>query len=556
MKSKLKQLATLLCLACIVQMPAFAEPTAKDREVEDLVRKITARTNELENEVKLLKAQLKELKQQRSKQASEASKSSFKPPVPAKTVRVCKLSQKPIRRVERVCVPCKSAVPCGSSAPCESATSGFQTPEQVRNLAACLLHGTAVITSPYLGERSAFDGSDLIVLNAGMNQDVHILKEECKLRAACKKLGHPQVFPETPILALSGRVESQAVAGRGFDNTASSDINLTAVELDMVPIINNWVTGLIVYKFDNSFTTPRRINNSRIYLDNGFATIGNFEVCPVYLTLGQMFVPFAGQYSSFMLSTPLPQQMGDARERAVLLGYQPLSGNGLYGAIYGYHGASHTSRHTFQNINNGGINLGYKYHSPRDWSADIGAAYIGNIADAIGFQENGAGIARGFVGFDATNLAERLEHVVPGLDLHSNFSVGCFRLYVEYVGALRTFCARNLSFNGKGAQPKSANIEGAYKFSIRHCPASVAVGYARTWEALALNLPEQRYNAVFNISIWKDTIASVEYRHDLNYPKGTFAGGNGILGFPVPFIPGDALGSTADQLTLQFGIYF
>jgi len=518
--------------------PALATQDVKDPDVEKLISKITARTNELENEVKLLKTELKQLKQQRqpSKKTFKNQPVTFRPPKPGSTLRASKFS------------PCKNAYQAN---PCVPNYSALQP--NVSNMAACFAHGSPVITSPYLGTRSEFDGSDLIVLNSGVNQDIHLLREIKTLTLLNQKEHRPT--PDAPTLVLSGRIEAQAVASNNSSqNQTSSDFNLTNSQLDLMPIINSWVTGLMTFNYDNSMTTPRRISNSRIFVNDAFITIGNFCKSPFYASMGQMFLPFAGQYSSFMLSTPLPQQLGDVRERALLLGYQPMSNNGLYAAIYAFNGPSNTDIHDRLNINEGGANLGFKYHFC-SWSFDIGASYISNIADAIGFQNNAAPTNVGFLGFGNTSLSEIIDHHVPGIDVHSNFSFGNYRLYLEYVDSLRSFAANNLNFNGEGARPESANIEGAYKFCLCGRPSSIAIGYARTREAFALNFPEQRYNAVFNISIWKDTIASLEYRYDINYPSDTFGGGNGPFGFFVPYFPGD-IGRTGSQVTAQFGIYF
>lgn len=519
-----------------------AQATSKDQETEKLIVKITARTNQLEDEVKLLKEQIRQLKHQKSKSVVVKRQKQFKLPRPESTfrsyrfVKVHALNNKPTPYVKfrpnPVCTP---------------------APEE--DLAAYLLHGTAVVTSPYLGTRSAFDGSDLFVLNSGINQDVHLLREEKQLGDCYRNMGFP--FPCNPILQLSGRIETQGIYTRNYSNasTSQTDLNLSTVELDLVPIVNEWTTGLVSYLFDNSATAPVRIRNSKIFLNNAFITIGNFNVTPFYLSMGQMYLPFAGQYSSFMLSAPFPQQVGQVRTRAFLLGYQPLSGNGLYAAIYGFTGDSYTSAHSRINFNDAGANLGFKY-TACTWSSDIGASYIANIADALGPQLNLAPHSSDFIGFGNTFQSEQIEHRVPGVDAHTNFCFGNYRLFLEYVGATKAFARDNLRFNDTGASPKSANIEGAYKFNICCFPSSFAIGYARTWEAFPLNLPEQRYNATFNISFLKDTIFSIEYRHDINYPVGTTGGGNGPHGDFVEFIPPYTLGEAGDQVTAQFGMYW
>lgn len=528
MKSTFKLVVTVLCLFAIMPMHALADETTKNDNVEKLISKITSRTNELENEVKLLKAELRHLRQKQSKNKTQTNK-LFQSPQRDKTLRFC---------------------------PCRDKKSVAQTSQSNTTLSSHGVYfasGSPVITSPYLGVRSEFDGSDLIVLNSGVNRDVKLLNEKKTLLALNEKEHLP--MPQTPTLVLSGRIEAQVSNGKNFQNQASSDINPTGAELDLMPIVNSWVTGLISFAYDNSMIAPRRINNSRVFVNDAFATVGNFSQSPFYVSIGQMFLPFAGAYSSFMLTSPLPQQLGVVRDRALLVGYQPMSDNGLYASLYAFNGPSNTNDSDRLNINDGGVNLGFKAKGDR-WSAELGASYIGNIADAIGFQSNGLPSEAGFVGFANTNASEVLKHHVPGMDAHGSFKLDAYRLYLEYVSATKDFAEDNLSFNGEGARPSSASIEGAYLFDIYHRPSSVGVGYARTWEAFALNLPRQRYSAVFNTSIWKDTIISLEYRYDLNYPRGTFASGSGALGLPVPFFAGEVMNQSGSQLTVQFGVYF
>ena len=61
-------------------------------------------------------------------------------------------------------------------------------------------------------------------------------------------------------------------------------------------------------------------------------------------------------------------------------------------------------------------------------------------------------------------------------------------------------------------------------------PSSIGVGYQWSKDALALNLPQHRIIGVFNISIWKDTVESLEYRHDIDYNIYQFANGAAPFG--------------------------
>ena len=73
-------------------------------------------------------------------------------------------------------------------------------------------------------------------------------------------------------------------------------------------------------------TSPRRISNSRVFLDRGFIIIGNFNRSPIYGSLGQMYVPF-GRYGSNMISLPLTYFIGKTKARAISVGLAPQKMN-------------------------------------------------------------------------------------------------------------------------------------------------------------------------------------------------------------------------------------
>lgn len=111
-----------------------------------------------------------------------------------------------------------------------------------------------------------------------------------------------------------------------------------------------------------------------------------------------------------------------------------------------------------------------------------------------------------------------------------------------------------MSFNGQGARPQAAQAELGMTFMAFNRPASIGVGYQWTKEALALNLPKQRYIGVFNISIWKDTVESIEYRHDIDYGLTQFANGAAPPG--LVNLPTLGTGKSADTVSAQIGVYF
>ncbi len=414
--------------------------------------------------------------------------------------------------------------------------------------------GTPITSSPYLGTHSEFDASDLIVNISSINEDVRILRERQRLNDRLKYYGLAQ--PQHPLLVISGKAEGQVLWSRPFNGTSTSDVDLATGEIELAAEMDPWVTGFIGLDYDNTpplvNVSRRRIDNSRIFLNKGFVTIGNFNRSPIYFSIGQMYLPF-GRYSSNMISAPFTLIMARTNSRALLIGYRTMEGAGLYASAYTFAGDARTSN--AQKLNQFGGDLGYDYQSGSS-DYNFGVSYIRSLADADGMQNTGGAIFGGFAAPNANPALnnELLARYVPGIDFHGVISVGRWVLLGEYVSALRAFNVNNMMFNNSGAKPLAMNFEAAYNIPIFGKPTSFAVGYGQTNDALALNLPRRRFIGVINMSIWRDTIASIEYRHDVNYGINTVASGtnSGIINAAT----NNQLGRSSDAVTAQFGIYF
>ncbi len=439
-----------------------------------------------------------------------------------------------------------------------STTAGTTPVETQEQNSQKLLHsvsvaGTYVYTSPYFGVRSQFNGSNLIVNTSSVNKDLNLLQMRQQVQAARKAAGIKQ--PTHPIIALSGEVEGQAIYNRTYAGDNDSDIDFTDGEIDLAALINPWITAFLTFSYDDTplpaatAGSGRRINNSEVELDQGFFSIGNLDKLPMYFSMGQLYVPF-GQYSSYMVSDELPKLLGRTKSRAVVLGYQQPGNAGVYSSLFAARGDTRTS--TNEVINEWGANLGYVYDYKK-WNANISASFLNNLADSDGMQDNGVDSNMQFSGFDRSSSTERINHYVPAVDVQSTLGYGPYSLLTEYVGATRHFDSRNLSFDNHGAQPQAFHIEGVYTFNILGRPASLAAGYDQSWQALGLNLPRRRYIGTLNYSFWRDTIASLEFRHDINYNSGTSANGNVRTSPSTPLSPA---GHVNNVLTAQFDVYF
>jgi len=415
------------------------------------------------------------------------------------------------------------------------------------NQVVTYIAGMPVVSSPYLGDRPAFDGSDYIVNISSINRDVRLMEQRRRLYRAFTSLSYP--LPSLPIVTVSGKVEPIATIGRQYSGPTEGDINLGANELDVAAALNDKVEAYMAIAYDASppSYSGQRIANSSFNLNMGFVNIGDLDQSPFYFTAGQIFVPF-GRFSTAMVSPPLTMLVARTKNRPFILGYKSQKPNGPFAAIYGFSGDT-----TLGTTAVGGANLGYIF-TIRRFAGEVGASFISSLTNAGGMQRTGSFPGTTFAGFGSLSNGSEDVRKTPGVGAHASISFDRYNITAEWVSATESFRQQDLSFNGKGAQPQAAQIEAGVTFMAFNRPSSVAASYQWSGEALALNLAARRINAVYNISIWKDTVESLEYRHDTDYGRNQYANGAA----PVGLINQNTIGTggSADTVLIQIGVYF
>lgn len=400
-----------------------------------------------------------------------------------------------------------------------------------------------ITTSPFLGKKSAFDASDLLYMYSSMNEDLTLLEKKQAFEEAMAARGDEL---DRPILQLSGGVEGELYSTGSFGASATDGISLSTAELDMHAIASSWASAFMSLDYNGSpVSSGNRAPNSTIYLNRGFATIGDLSKCPAYFSIGLMYAPF-GRYASGMLSTPVTQSMGRVRAETALLGFS--LDNGVFGSVYGFSGSQTSGSSDL--IKQEGVNLGIK----RQFSGDsahgkfsLGGGWISNMADSQGAQTTGGTTFGGFASATGSNV---IAHRVSGVDAHGRVTYGAYTILSEYLTATRRYANTDMRYNGKGAEPAAIHTELDYAlpYAVKY-GTTLGVSYGHTWQALALNLPRNSYAAFASTSFWRDTVESIEYRHDNDYRTTNNASGSGSAIF-------SGTGRSRNSVLARVGVYF
>lgn len=276
-----------------------------------------------------------------------------------------------------------------------------------------------------------------------------------------------------------------------------------------------------------------------VQLEQAYATLGNFDVSPIFVQVGKQFQDF-GRYEIHPITESMTQVMSKTLATSIKIGF---IANGFHGSLFAFDDPINKFG-TSSTPTNYGAALGYDQMSDQlGW--DVGAGYLYNI---IGVND----VAYNVVNFTGTN---GYNSRVGGYALYGDVNSGPFTVGARYVAANR-FNVNDLPKNGvadltggtiagtpiagaTGAKPWAAGIQAGYGFNVWDKNQNVYLGYQTSREAAGLNLPKNRWLAGYNIDMWKNTNFGIEWDHDIAY--------NGANG---------GAGTNSDLVSLRAGVKF
>ena len=310
-------------------------------------------------------------------------------------------------------------------------------------------------------------------------------------------------------LEISALLEIEASHVSPYEGKSTDDLILATAELGLTSQLNDWLAAGVSALYEQYETD--------LEIDTAYLKLANTEVSSFSLTGGQLYVPF-GVYETNLVSDPLTLELGETRQVALQLGFE----QGLFsGSLYAFKGDQQVKGK--DRIGGWGamVALGQEAED-RTWS--IGAGYINDLGDSDNLQDaiNASRVAAAeldpAVSIDPTDRT-------PGWTINGLYRLGPLNLYAEYVAATDDFDPLSLAFQDHGARPAAWNLELGYSFSFFGHETTAALAYQGTREALALELPRERWLLGWRIGLVKHVSLGLEWAHDRDYPAR--AGGTG-----------------------------
>lgn len=337
-----------------------------------------------------------------------------------------------------------------------------------------------------------------------LQKEVSVLKTQ--LTEQQEKFLKPMKLTLPEGLELGALVEVEA----GYSSTKSedaSDITLATVELAVGWQLDQWMRADLVLLYEEDDTDPMEV-------DQAILTLGDTEEFPLYLQLGKMYVPF-GNLDSFFVSDPIVLELAEARETAVLLGFEK---GGFNASLSVFNGDVETEGEN--QVENMVLAASYGIENENS-SLCFGAAWIRNIMDTDGLT----GVLEDAYSYTYTS------DDTGGFNIWATATLGQATLIAEYVTALDDL---NVDGADTGLRPDSLNLELGYALTAR---LGVAVKYEKAND-VADWFAENRYGAVGRYRLFETDLCCAGVA--LEYMRENFGSG----------------AEDADVVTAQFTVEF
>lgn len=392
-------------------------------------------------------------------------------------------------------------------------------------------------TDMQFGVGSGTYSDEIYLIDFGLNRDLSLLHERQYIASKFKS------FEKAPHLLISGEISG--TAGKhsspfGIMDAEHQQFMKAEALMDFTAYVNpDWLgyfeLDAIADAGDTSITTRQ-----------AFATWGNFDKTPMYVTVGYQFVPF-GSYTTNFIDATMVQELGRTQVPATTGAFNIVTKKDLEvnGAVFWFAGDTKDSEH--YRLDQMGANIQarqQKLGPKKDMSIMGGVSFINNLASSNGIEDDV------IADLDAT-----LDHYIPAVDARVKFMKAAFSLTGEYLAAVREFAEEDItqgSISGTqdGARPTGAYVEAAYDHAVWKMPATISGRWGQTQDSLAFGLPYEEWGLSYQLKPFFNTRVTFEYLHRIDYSESTeYTANSGA-------IVETGTGQSDDLFQAQVNVYF
>jgi hypothetical protein len=315
---------------------------------------------------------------------------------------------------------------------------------------------------------------------------------------------------------------------QGYEGENRQRLALNDAYVNIGATVNDWTKAFVSLSFSNPngqlAGAPYAGQYSNVYmpvnqinLEQGFVTLANYDVSPVFFQIGKQFTDY-GRYVIHPLVRTLTQVVTESLQTSAKLGF--ITNMGFHGDVYAF---DNTARQFNQPHTSTiyGAGLGYDMLSDQ-LGFDVGVGYM---SDLSGVNDINAALGNGYLGTGT------YVHLVGGIAAYADVNSGPFSIGARYATAIQNFNPNDLSNQygvviGGGARPWAADLTAGYGFNAGTKNQNVYLGYQASNNAVNLALPKSRWLVGYNVDMWKNTNLGLEFDHDQAYSSGNGGTGN------------------------------
>jgi hypothetical protein len=355
-----------------------------------------------------------------------------------------------------------------------------------------------------------------------------VSKYQIRYDAMSQNTGRSKAMPDWfNRIGISGGINLDGHWGNrssGFMGENYTRVSVNDAYMNVTANVNDWTKVLTSLSYSNfngpngtvggSYSTA--YTNNLINLEQGYLTVANYAVSPVFFQVGKQFTDY-GRYQIHPLVRTMAQVMTESLQTSAKLGF--ITQMGLHGDIYAF--------------NNPATQVG-RQHSDTIYGAALGFDQINDYMgfDAgIGYMSNLTGVndIRTMIG-NAPFFNQNYIHIVGGLSAYGDLNNGPFSVSVRYTSAIQQFSPRDLSNQfeypfASGARPWAADVTGGYNFNAWSRNQNLYVGYQASNFAVNIGLPKTRWLVGYNVDIGRYANVGAEWDHDKAYSSGNRGSG-------------------------------